>query len=155
MVSEPTRVTASTASTIDLLLMSNPQSLDLCHVHAPLANCDHNPVSALIRLPSRRCSSKPPMKQVWLYKMADRKLGQNLLMDLPLATESDDIDEFWSQWSRSFFTAMKRCIPCKSVPGLTVKLDLPSVNASVCIRNTSDLNVRIGYWSINLYAMLL
>ena len=36
-VSEPTRVTDSTASTIDLILMSNPQSLESCLLHAPLS----------------------------------------------------------------------------------------------------------------------
>ena len=116
VVSEPTRVTDSTASTIDLVLMSNPQSLDSCLVTAPVANCDHNPVSVLINFPSRPRLPKPPTKQVWIYKLADIELGHELLKDLPLASVSDDIDEFWSHWSRTFLTAMKRCIPCKSVP---------------------------------------
>ena len=93
MVSEPTRVTDSTASTIDLVLMSTPQSLDSCLVTAPVANCDHNSVSVLINLPSRPRLPKLPTKQVWIYKLADIELGHELLKDLPLASVSDDINE--------------------------------------------------------------
>ena len=127
-VSEPTRVTDSTASTIDLILMSNPQSLESCLLHAPLSNCDHSPVSASVHLPSRHRDPKPHKKHVWIYKLADRELGQKLLKDLPMATDHDDIDEFWVRWSRAFLTAMKRCIPCKTVP---IRSSTPWINREI------------------------
>ena len=128
VVSEPTRVTDSTASTTDLVLMSNPQSLDSCLVTAPIANCDHNPVSVLINFPFWPRLPKPPTKHVWIYKLADIELGHELLKDLPLASDDDDINDFWNHWSRTFLTTMKRGIPCKSVP---VKSNTPWINCEI------------------------
>ena len=67
-------------------------------------------------------------KNVWIYNLADRELGQKLLKDLPMATDHDDIDEFWVRWSRVFLTAMKRCIPCKTVP---IRSSTPWINPGI------------------------
>ena len=83
---------------------------------APVSNCDHNPVLLKIKLSHSSPRIKPPSKSVWLYNKANLELGRELLRDLPVAADDDDIDEVWWKWCQSFLSAMRECIPSKSVP---------------------------------------
>ena len=114
MVSEPTRITNSTASTIDLVFLSSPELLYSTTVLPPVGSSDHNSISVSLKLPSRHHTTNHASKSVWNYKKANISLAKELLKGLPLATESEDIDVFWNRWSTSFLSVMKRCIPTRS-----------------------------------------
>ena len=121
-VTEPTRITSSTASTIDLVLMSNHNSLMTCEVLPPLGSSDHNTVLTSVKVQCRLKEvyrHQPPKRSVWIYKQADRSLAKKLLSRLPIASLTDDIDVVWKQWSTTFLEAMKLSIPHKSVPTKT------------------------------------
>ena len=104
VVSDPTRVTHSSATLIDLVLMSNSNMLNSCVVQAPISNSDH-----------KEKQSKQTRK-IWIYNKADIQLGKSLLRNLPVASESDDLNRFWKVWSHDFMTIMEKCIPSKVVP---------------------------------------
>ena len=60
VVEEPTRVAScGTASLIDLVLMSNPSSLQHCSVIPPLSNSDHNGVELSIKWKSGNPKHRP------------------------------------------------------------------------------------------------
>ena len=116
VVPEPTRLSASSSSTIDLVLLSNSSSLESCSVSSPVGSSDHASVSVVLKLPQRRKHPRPPMKTVWLYNSTNMSLAKDLLSKLPVAFPGEDIDTFWKKWQKSFISAMKQAIPSKNVP---------------------------------------
>ena len=113
VVLEPTRLSVSSSSIIDLVLLSNPSSLESCSVSSPVGSSDHASVSVVLKLPQRRKYPRPPMKSVWLYNSVNMSLARDLLSKLPVG---EDIDTFWKKWQKSFISAMKQAIPSKNVP---------------------------------------
>ena len=70
VVREPTRLaTSGTATLIDLALMSNPSSLEVCSVIPPLSNSDHNGVSLTIKWKIENRKSR--YRKIWKYLQAD------------------------------------------------------------------------------------
>ena len=59
IVSEPTRITNSTASTIDLVFLSSPELLSSIAVLPPVGSSDHNSVSVSLKLPPRPPTNRP------------------------------------------------------------------------------------------------
>ena len=114
VVSRPTRITNSTASTIDLVFLSSPELLSSISVLPPVGSSDHNSISVSLKLPSHHHATNHPSKTIWNYKKANISLAKDLLKGLPLASESENIDVFWNCWSTSFLSVM-RCIPTKSI----------------------------------------
>ena len=98
VVSSPTRVVGSSSSTIDLILLSSVNYLDSWY---PVS---HASVHLTLTLPSKKRRLRPPTKSVWIYKSANLPLAKELLSNLPVASPSDDIDEFWRSWQRSFLS---------------------------------------------------
>ena len=95
VINEPTRVSPSSSSMIDLIFLSNPTTLVSCGTEAPLANSDHHSVAVTINVSSKPFQPKPPKKQVWLYSQTNISLATQLLKALPVATAADDTDLFW------------------------------------------------------------
>ena len=116
VVSEPTRTSGRSSSTIDLAVVSNMNSFLSCEVLAPLANSDHKTVVLTLSSPSNHKHFPQPRKTVWIYKRADIQLAKCLLRDLPMASTSGSIDIFWKKWSKSFLAAIRKSIPSKLVP---------------------------------------
>ena len=116
VVNSPTRVAGSSSSTIDLILLSSVNYLDSCDVRSPIGLSDHASVHLTLTLPSKKKHPRPPTKSVWIYKSANLPLAKELLSNLPVASPTDDIDEFWRSWQRSFLTITRNCVPRRSVP---------------------------------------
>ena len=116
VVTDPTRVTNSSATLIDLVLMSNPNILNSCVVQAPVSNSDHNTICVKLNLPLHKEKQSKQTKKIWIYNKADIQLGKSLLKNLPVASDSDDLNRFWKVWSHGFMTIMEKCIPSKVVP---------------------------------------
>ena len=86
VVSEPTRTSGRSSSTIDLALISNVNSFLSCEVLAPLANSDHKTIVLTLSHPTSYKCLHQPRKTVWIYQRADIQLR-----DLPMASTSDNI----------------------------------------------------------------
>ena len=80
------------------------------------SNCDHNAITIGVNLLSRITKNNHLTKTIWMYAKADITHGKNLLRSLPVASDSDCVDDFWSRWSKHFLSAMRECIPSKTVP---------------------------------------
>ena len=111
VVNSPTRVSNSTSSTLDLVLLSNPEQLESCDVLPPIGSSDHSSVSVSLSLPQKKRDNKPPTKSVWIYKAADMSKARELLPSLPLSNTTDDVDIAWQKWVKEFVTIMEECIP--------------------------------------------
>ena len=111
VISQPTRVTSTASTTIDLVLLSSPESLISSNVLSPIGSSDHNSISIKLKLPAGFRASERPTRTIWLYGKANICLSKQLLSNLPLIKESDDIDEFWKHWSTHFMSVMQKCIP--------------------------------------------
>ena len=116
VISQPTRVTSTSSTTIDLVLLSSPESLISSNVLSPIGTSDHNSISIKLKLPSGYCASERPTRSIWLYGKTNICLGKQLLSTLPIIKESEDIDEFWKCWSTHFMSVMQKCIPKLIVP---------------------------------------
>ena len=116
MVSEPTHITPVSSSILDLILVSSPSTIQSCQISAPLSNCDHNAITVGVNLLSRLNNANHLTKTIWIHAKADITHGKNLLRSLPVASDSNCVDEFWSCWFKHFLSAMRECIPSKTVP---------------------------------------
>ena len=128
VVQEPTRVTATTSSLIDLVLLSNPSSLESCSTLSPIGTSDHFAIEVLLNLPSSKKNPTLPSKFVWLYKSADMPLARDLLSNLPVASPEDNIDTFWKRWQAAFLDAIQRSVPRRTVP---IKSSSPWLNSEI------------------------
>ena len=116
MVSEPTHITPVSSSILDLILVSSPSTIQSCQISAPLSNCDFNATTVGVNLLSRLNNGNHLTKTIWIHAKADITHGKNLLRSLPVASDSNCVDEFWSCWLKHFLSAMRECIPSKTVP---------------------------------------
>ena len=116
VISQPTRVTSTSSTTIDLVLLSSPESLISSNVLSPIGSSNHNSISIKLKLPAGFRASERPTRTIWLYGKANICLSKQLLSNLPLIKESDDIDKFWKRWSTHFMSVMQKCIPKRIVP---------------------------------------
>ena len=142
VISQPTRVTSTSSTTIDLVLLSSPESLISSNVLSPIGSSDHNSISIKLKLPAGFRASERPTRTIWLYGKANICLSKQLLSNLPLINESDDIDEFWKRWSTHFMSVMQKCIPKRIVPvdQPTPWIDHTSSMISDCVSaSTNDL----------------
>ena len=108
---------------------------------SPIGSSDHASVHLTLTLPSKKKRLRPPTKSVWIYKSANLHLAKELLSNLPVASPSDDIDEFWRSWQGSFLSIMRNCIPRRSVP---VWSNTPWINKD--IRNDIARRERYYKW---------
>lgn len=116
MVSESTRITPVSSSILDLILVSSPSTIQSCRISAPLSNCEHNAITVGVNLLSRLTNGNHLTKTIWIHAKADITHGKNLLRSLPVTSDLDYVDEFWSCWFKHFLSAMRECIPSKTVP---------------------------------------
>ena len=116
VVSEPTRISVSASTTIDLAFISNSMSLKSCEVLAPISNSDHKSILVELFLPFKLKVPKHQFKTVWLYKKANITLAQLLLEDLPVASFGENVDEFCDKWSTNILDVMSKTIPSKKIP---------------------------------------
>ena len=129
VVEEPTRVAScGTASLIDLVLMSNPSSLQHCSVIPPLSNSDHNGVELSIKWKSGNPKLRP--QTIWKYSLADFSRANDEIehVDWDTLLLDRNIDEAWQLWESTFISIIEQCIPRKVLPK---RRKLPWVNAGI------------------------
>ena len=107
-----TRITTSSATTIDLMLATAPESVMSCETVPPLGTSDHNAILSVVSL--RIHSAAPQVsRRVWKYNYADFDHAQELLsqIDHDSVVVKGDVDASWSNWEQMFLRVMEVCIP--------------------------------------------
>ena len=129
VVTEPTRVTSSTMTLIDLIFVSSINSVKSCVTVSPLANADHFGLQLILSISSLRRLQKSVPRKLWRYSLADWQKAAELLecveWDLILPS---DADEYWRNWKSYFMQIMEICIPHTNAK---VKRNPPWLNRSI------------------------
>ena len=115
-VSEPTRVTASTATTLDLVFCNDPLLFDCVSVVSELGGSDN--CSDFCSLLVDKPRSSKVKHSIWLYQKADFvPLNEALEASLQheAVLERGDIDKTWPLFQTSFKDTVKRFIPSRIV----------------------------------------
>ena len=117
IVSNPTRISAGHSSILDLVLLSNPQSLLSCTITEPIATSDHLSVSVQLSSSNRPPKMKPTRRKVWIYKAVNTELASDLFGSFDASLlKQNCVNESWSVWKSKFWSVIHATIPSKSVP---------------------------------------
>ena len=103
-------------STIDLVLVSDPQLVRSCCTIPALCNSDHHGLQVELNLKSVH---KPPVRRaVWRYSHADWEQAQRLIesTDWDSLLDPEDINISWKNWSVKFLGIMQASIPASTLP---------------------------------------
>ena len=132
-ITEPTRITATTATCLDQIISNIPAFVKEPRVLPPICNCDHSVVASNILFRRKKDSSYN--RFIWEYKKADFDLFRESLTqaDWDNCFTSENVDLCCDNWTKLFIHVAKETIPGKSI---TVRpLDLPWFNSSLrCTR---------------------
>ena len=111
-ISGPTHIAGNK---LDLLLCNSPEIIG--DVSAFLPECfptDHYVVEIDVQLKFKRAN--PVKCQVFDYRDGKFDELRNFLTRNPIKfTPTDDIDNHWEQWKKTFLTAVKKYIPVRTV----------------------------------------
>jgi len=111
-VSEPILVTASTATTLDLVFCNDLLLFDCVSVVSELGGSDHCSVFCSLSVDKPRSSKLK--RSIWLYQKVDfASLNEALEASLPpeAVLEGGDVDITWPLFQTSFMDTVKRFIP--------------------------------------------
>ena len=112
IVSEPTRVTESSSTLIDLIFVTPTVIVKYCSTLPPLANADHYGLQLIMTTKSPVKRSKPVSRRIWRYTLADFDRAAELLDTIEWTNLlPDNVDDFWSAWKTYFLQIMEICIP--------------------------------------------
>ena len=114
-----TRVTDTTATTIDTMLSSGsePDLVTVCQIIPPLDSSDHNDILSGVSLKTAQYLPQHPRK-IWRYDHADFDLANDLLSQIDVSSiiVEGDINVSWANWERSFIDIMERYITQRTLP---------------------------------------
>ena len=129
IVKSPTHSShASHSSTIDLVLVSNPNNVKSCTVIPELANSDH--LGLFVTMNQTQCvKANTITRKVWRYLQADFDRVSKIIdtIDWEAELNSDDIDHIVTAWNTSFMQIMELSKLRERYHGLTRKLSEKSV----------------------------
>jgi len=114
-ISEPTRITETTATILDQFLSNCPDLITNAQVHPPLATNDHCTIEINIRFKMFKPNSYT--RHVWFYDRADFKGLNQAIQNYNWDTcfQVDSIDEVNQRWTSSFLTLAREYIPNKTI----------------------------------------
>ena len=113
VVDEPTHISATSSTMIDLVAMSLPSALVSCTTTSPLCNSDHLGIHLRLLWRSNQLSKTYSSRVIWRYNHADWDKAQDLLdaVDWDSLLLSSDVDQAWLFWKETFLSIMYECIP--------------------------------------------
>ena len=115
-------------STIDLIFLSEPTSLQICETIPPLSSSDHMGISLKMkRKPSRAEQTKGRL--IWRYSYADWDKACELINAFDWdSLLSQNIELSWELWQQRFILIMKEAIPSNRI---RTRRNLPWLNKSI------------------------
>ncbi|MEW8548517.1 MAG: reverse transcriptase family protein [Candidatus Thiodiazotropha sp.] len=131
LINEPTHFTESSSSLIDLILVSNRQSIEMFGVGEPILMQDiryHCPVYSIFNF--KKSISKSFQRKVWLYEKGNYDELRNKVSDFDWNTvQNEDINQYALNFSNKLLEIASECIPTKFI---TVRpKDLPWMNNNI------------------------
>ena len=118
MVSDPTHASPGGSSTIiDLVFVSNENTVVDCSTTPPLANSDHSGLQVQYDWRHSGKQIREVPRQIWCFKDADFEMTCNMLYDVDwdAILVEDDIDVSAANWHYQFMEIMEACIPRKTL----------------------------------------
>ena len=114
-ITEPTRITPTRSTTLDLIITTYPGLLTNPTVTPPVHRNDHCTVSGLINFNIK--TRKAYTRKMWTYKDAnfDHFRSELNQVNWEECFETEDIDEAVTTWTNLFTNVANRCIPNKNV----------------------------------------
>ena len=99
IVSEPTRITQTSCSIIDLVFMSSPSYLISCTTVPASSNSDHFGLSVLFSAGTLPQRSRPNSRRIWRYLLANFELACDMLGNTDWdGIFTDDVNSSWENW---------------------------------------------------------
>ena len=116
VVTEPTRVSNSVSSLIDLIFVSSSVSVIKFSYTTipPLANADHYRLHLSLSTQSCRSRSIKVNRKIWRYDLADFDRAMELLDSVEwdsILPDDVSVDAYWSTGKTCFLQIMEICIP--------------------------------------------
>ena len=117
IITEPTHFTETSNSLIDLVLVSNPESILLSGVGDPFLGQEiryHCPIFVVFKY--KRNQALSFKRQIWKYQEGDYELLKHMISNTDWETfRNDDIDIYAVNVTDHILNITKECIPNKTV----------------------------------------
>ena len=131
LINEPTNYTESSLSIIDLIMVSNLQTVDISGVGEPFLLQDiryHCPFFCIFKF--KRYVVKPFHRKVWLYEQGNYDTFRKQVHDFDSKTShDDDVNLDAEEFTNKLLNIAEECIPTKNV---TIRpRDLPLINNNI------------------------
>ena len=115
-VTEPTRITSTTATILDQFISNLPLSLRNVEVLDPIGNCDHCTIRASLYFKNKFNKTKSYQRHIWQYDLANiEEFKQQLANNDWDNCFTEDIDTSCNNWTTTFLNIARECIPNKVV----------------------------------------
>ena len=131
LINEATNFTESSASTIDLIMVSNINSVDISGVGEPFLMQDiryHCPTFCIFKF--KKHIVKPFSRKIWLYDHGNYNDLRQMISDYNWdSVRNDDVNEYANCFSKTLLSLAEQCFPTKHV---TIRpRDLPWINNTI------------------------
>lgn len=143
LINEPTRITATSQTILDLVITDSPGHCTSHFTLSPPANCDHNVIVAKFNLsvPWPRAYKR----HIWNFNSVDVNLLTHSLSSFnwdDLFINIADMDSLYDTWFSMFTSIVKKFIQFREVtihhvinPGWPAQSDAQCGNATSCYAN--------------------
>jgi hypothetical protein len=114
-IQEPTRITSTNASKLDLIISNLPMLITGAGVGGPVHENDHCTIFGILNLKTIR--RKPFMRDMWNFKEANFDLFREELSNVnwDSCMNSEDIDDICESWTAKFLEISERVVTKKRV----------------------------------------
>jgi hypothetical protein len=114
-IQEPTRITPTRASILDLIITNYPKLVSATSVIAPVHTNDHCTITGVLKFALSR--PKAYKRRMWSYKDANLDAYRSELEKINWddCFSSGDVDTAVADWTSKFKETTERCIPNKQV----------------------------------------
>ena len=131
LINEATNFTESSASIIDLIMVSNINSVDISGVGEPFLMQDiryHCPTFCIFKF--KKHIVKPFSRKIWLYDHGNYNDLRQMISEYNWdSVRNDDVNEYANCFSKTLLSLAEQCIPTKHV---TIRpRDLPWINNTI------------------------
>ena len=116
LIKEPTRITSTTSTILDLIITDSPGYVTNFGVTAPLCNFDHSTIFCEMSLSYK--TELPYKRRIWNYNEGDYQLMRSLFSQAPFEAGielCDDIDDAVDYFNKTLDMVTSECIPNKDI----------------------------------------
>ena len=131
LINEPTNFTEKSATIIDLIMVSNKNTIDISGVGEPFLMQNiryHCPIYCIFKF--KKHIDKPFSRKIWLYDQGNYDDLRQMILEYDWKSVSnDDVNTYANQFSKTIVFLAEQCIPTKHV--MIRPRDLPWINSTI------------------------